>query len=350
MPLRVGFHLGYWRAGPPPGLAAQLAELEWLGCDSLWSSEVYGADAFTPVAWAAALTSRCRLGTAAAQIPARSAATTATTAMTIDHLSCGRFCLGIGVSGPRVTQDWHDQPFTAPLRRTRDYVAAIRRVWSRNSPPPGLGATAKAGPDDRQEDRSAHPGLKSILHPYRPGMPLYLAAEGPRNIALAAEIADGLLATHFSPAASGYYRSALASGFARRSPDMTASTPDTFEVIARTHVVVHDDIETAADQLRPRLAREIGLMGPPAQNFHYKAIARLGFERECATIRDLALAGRHHEAAAAVPTAMVESVSLIGPAAKIKDDLQQWESTPATTIVLTGTIDGFRTVARILHA
>jgi F420-dependent oxidoreductase-like protein len=346
MPLRVGFHLGYWRTGPPRELAAQLVDLEWLGCDSLWSSEVYGADAFTPVAWAAALTSRCRLGTAVAQIPARSAATTATTAMTIDHLSRGRFCLGIGVSGPRVAEDWHGQPFTAPLRRTRDYVAAIRRVWSRNSLAPGPGPAAEAAADGRP---AAYPVLKSILHPFRPVMPLYLAAEGPRNIALAAEIADGLLATHFSPAASGFYRSALATGFARRSPDMTTSTPETFEVIARTHVVVHDDIEAAADQLRPRLAREIGLMGPPTQNFHYKAIARLGFERECATVQELCLAGRRKEAAAAVTTAMVESVSLIGPAAKIKDDLQQWESTLATTIVLSGTIDGFRTVARILH-
>lgn len=330
MSIRVGYHFGYWKEGPPRQLRATLNELSDRGCTSIWTSEAYGPDAFTPLAWAAAADSRMRLGTAVAQISARSAATTATTAMTLDHLSSGRFALGLGVSGPDVVEGWHGATFEHPLTRTREYVQTIRSVWARTTAP-GL------------------PRIKTTLRPFRASIPLYIGAEGPKNIALAAEIADGLVATHFSVANVRYYTDAIDIGRRQRIRSTALSPADPFELIVRIPVVVDRDIERAADRVRPRLAREVGLMGPHGHNFHYRAMARLGFQRECEVIRQRCASGDLDGASAAVPLRLAESVCLLGPVQKIIDDLQAWRSTPVTEVVVGGCSAAVEVVAEGLR-
>src|ERR1700722_13876911 len=223
-PVRVGIHLGYWRSGGPSGLPGALADLESLGVDSFWTSEAYGADAFTPLAWASGLTARARLGTSIAGIFGRSAATTAMTALTLDHLSGGRAVLGLGVSGPAVAERWHGARFTRPLAYMRDYVRAVRQVLAggRLEQAPALSRTA---------DGSR--GLRSSLRPWRPAIPVLIGAEGPRNVALAAEVGDGWIATHYDPGDISGHARALEAGLHGR-PEPAVG----FEVVVRVPVSV----------------------------------------------------------------------------------------------------------------
>src|SRR5919112_1556335 len=239
--LKLGLNLGYWGGGPPPGATESIAEAERLGFDSIWTAEAYGSDGLTPLAWWGSETERLRLGTAITQMSARQPTATAMAAMTLDHLSGGRFVLGLGVSGPQVVEGWYGKPFAKPLARTREYVEIIRAILRRDAPVtfdgeqyrlPLEGGTGLGKP------------LKSGVRPFREDLPIYLAAEGPKNVALAAEICDGWLALFYAPEHDGFYRDALDEGFAREG---ARRSRDDFEIVASVPVIVTGDIDGALD-------------------------------------------------------------------------------------------------------
>jgi F420-dependent oxidoreductase-like protein len=341
--VKLGYTTGYWSAGPPAGAEDSIAEAERLGFDSVWTAEAYGSDCLTPLAWWGARTSRLKLGTSIAQISARTPAAMAMSAMTLDHLSGGRVILGLGASGPQVVEGWYGQPYNRPLERTREYVEIVRKVIAREAP---LEYRGKHYQIPYQGGTGLGKPLKSILHPLRE-IPIYLGAEGPKNVAMAAEIADGWMPIFFSPKSDAFYRAALAEGFARAGARRRL---DDFEVAAAVSIVIHDDVETAADMMRPNLALYIGGMGARGANFHYDVFARMGYEAECRKIQDLYLAGNRRDAIAAVPTRMVEDVSLIGPREKVRDELAEWRETVVTTMLVGGPAPLLRTIAEIVHA
>jgi F420-dependent oxidoreductase-like protein len=329
--VKLGLIIGYWNnAGPPPGVREQVAEAERLDFDSMWTAEAYGSDSFTPLAWWGSETSRLRLGTSVTQISARTPASTAMTAITLDHLSGGRLILGLGVSGPQVVEGWYGQPYAKPLARTREYVEIVRRIVRRDEPVEFVGEHYQM---PLQGGTGLGKPLKSIVRPVRDEIPIFLGAEGPKNVALAAEIADGWLPIFFSPRSDAFYRAALGEGFARPG---ARRRPDDFEVTCTVPVIVGDDVEGCADLLRPMYALYIGGMGARGQNYHFDVFARLGYEGECVKIQEAYLDGRKADAIAAVPTALVEDVALIGPRAKVLDDLEAWRSTVLTTMLVSG--------------
>lgn len=340
--MKLGLSAGYWSSGPPAGIDEQIATAEECGFDSMWTAEAYGSDALTPLAWWGAKTSKIKLGTSIAQMSARTPAALAMAAMTLDHLSGGRFILGIGASGPQVVEGWYGQPYPRPLERTREYVAIMRKIFARDEPVVFKG----------KHYNMPHPGgmglgkpLKSTIHPLRTDIPVYLAAEGPKNVALAAEIADGWLPIFFSPKSDKFYRNALAEGFAREGARREAST---FEVACTVPVVITNDVESAANMVRPMLALYVGGMGAKGANFHYDVLARLGYEDECARIQSLYLSGKKAEAMAAIPTSMVEDVALVGPPEKIRDELPAWKATCLTTMLVGGPPQMLRAVAELV--
>jgi F420-dependent oxidoreductase-like protein len=325
--VRIAVTAGYWGAGPPPDAADLFEAAERLGIDQVWTAEAYGSDAWTPLAWYGSRTSRVRLGTAVSQLSARPPVTLAMTAMTMDHLTQGRVLLGIGTSNPQVVEGWYGQPYPRPLERTREYVDILRKVIAREEP---VSYDGKHYQLPLQAGTGLGKPLRSILHPYRTEIPVYLGAEGPRNVALAAEIADGWLAMFFSPVMNDFYATALAEGFAR--PGARHSS-ETFDVVGGPlGIVPDDDLERAADRLRPALALYIGGMGARGLNFHYEVFARMGYEGQARAIQDAYLAGDKKSAIAAVPTRMVEDVALIGPWPKIADELPRWKQTVITTL------------------
>ena len=327
MVTRLGLALGYWGPHPPEGVGEMVAEADRLGFDSLWTSEAYGSDAVAPLSWWGSRTTRLRLGTAVMQLHARTPAATAMTAVTLDHLSGGRFILGLGVSGPQVVEGWHGVPFGRPLETTREYVEVVRRVIRREAPLEYPGSRYQLPlPGGRGKP------LRLTVHPRRADLPIWLGAEGPRNIALAAEIGDGWLAGFHSPARSGWQARALEEGFARRP----GGRPPDFEVAAVLPVVPGADLESAADQVRPLLALYMGGMGSREQNFHFNLFARMGFEGEAARVRDLYLEGRREEAIAAVPTRLVEAVALVGPVGKLREEAGAWREGLPTLLLVSG--------------
>jgi F420-dependent oxidoreductase-like protein len=342
--VRIAVTAGYWGAGPPPGAADLFDAAERLELDQIWTAEAYGSDAWTPLAWWGSRTSRVRLGTAVSQLSARPPATLAMTAMTMDHLTGGRVLLGIGTSNPQVVEGWYGQPYPRPLERTREYVDILRKVIAREEP---LSYDGKHYQVPLQGGTGLGKPLRSILHPYRPEIPIYLGAEGPRNVALAAEIADGWNAMFFSPAMNGFYAEALAEGFARTG---ARHSPETFDVVGGPlGIIPDDDLERAADRLRPALALYIGGMGARGLNFHYEVFARMGYEAQARAIQDAYLAGDKKGAIAAVPTAMVEDVALIGPWAKIADEIQRWKQTVLTSFSVSCDISHLPRVADLVR-
>ena len=239
--------------------------------------------------------------------------------MTLDHLSGGRFILGIGASGPQVVEGWYGQPYPRPLERTREYVEIMRKIFAREEP---VQFDGKHYQMPHQAGMGLGKALKSTVHPLRTDIPIYLAAEGPKNVALAAEIADGWLPMFFSPKSDKFYRDALAEGFSRPG---ARHRPEDFEVASMVPIIPIDDIEAAADFMRPMLALYVGGMGARGANFHYDVIARIGYEGECAHIQELYLEGKKQEAMAAIPLRMIEDLALIGPIGKIKDELPAWK-------------------------
>jgi F420-dependent oxidoreductase-like protein len=324
--VRLGLQLGY---DDVLGGVALALEAEQLGFHSVWTSEAYGTDAVTPMAWIAALTKDVNVGSAIMQLPARSPAATATTVATLDILSGGRVLLGLGTSGPQVAEGWHGQAWGRPLRRTREYVDVVRTILRREAPLEhhgehydipysGPGATGLGKP------------LKIIVTPRRPDIPVYLAAIGPRNVALAAEIADGWLPIFFSPErAADVHGPSLAAGFAARG-----GRPDGWDAAPLVPVVVGDDVQHCRDVLKPVLALYVGGMGARGTNFYNRLACRYGYEREAGEIQDHFLSGRKGDAIAAVPDALVDEVALVGDRTRISDRLGAWRDSGATTLVL----------------
>ena len=331
MSLKLGLNTGFWASGAPsPAALEAVKEAERLGFDSIWTSEAYGCDVLTPLAWWGSQTEKVRLGTAIMQMSARRPTAAAMAAMTMDHLSGGRFILGLGVSGPQVVEGWYGEPFAKPLARTREYVSIVRNAIARREPLTSGGAHYPLPVNGREGITGLGKPLKSTLHPLRERIPLCLGAEGPKNIALTAEIADGWLALFYSPHHDAeLYRPFLEEGFARRD-----RPHDDFEIHASIPFVVHDDVEQAADMIRPRLALYFGGMGARSMNFHREVPVRMGYEAEARKIQELYMDGKKDEAAAAVPTRLVEQLALIGPADKIRHDLEAWRESSVTSLLI----------------
>jgi F420-dependent oxidoreductase-like protein len=341
--MRLGLNIGY--SGATVRLDAQLVQdADRLGYHSVWSAEAYGSDAVTPLAWLAAITYRIRLGTGIMQMAARTPAMTAMTAMTLDALSGRRFLLGLGGSGPQVVEGWHGQPYGKLLGRTREYVSILRAILAREKPVSHSGEHYQipyAGPDATGLGKP----LRSILHG-RPDLPIYLAAIGPKNVALAAEIADGWLPVFFSPDRAALFRPALEEGFARRAPGLAPR--ERFDVAPSVPVVCGADVAACRAQVKPRMALYIGGMGAAGRNFYNDLAGRYGYEADARRIQALYLAGKKDEAIAAVPDALVDEVALCGPRARIRDRLAAYRAVGVTTIVcMTDQADTVRLMAEL---
>jgi F420-dependent oxidoreductase-like protein len=339
--LKLGLNIGYWSREAPPGAVESVQEAERLGFDSIWTAEAYGSDALMPLAWWGASTERIKLGTAIVQISARTPSATAMAAMTLDHLSGGRLILGLGVSGPQVVEGWYGQSFAKPLARMREYIGILRQIWARQGPVTNQGPhyplPLRAPTDPSWVGPSEGTGLgkplKASIHPLREDIPIYLAAEGPKNIAMAAELCDGWLALFYSPHHDDLYAEALAEGFSQ--PGARRSAED-FEVAATVPLIVTDDVDAAIDAMRPMYALYFGGMGAKGANFHANVPIRMGYEAEVRQIQDLYLEGKKQEAAAALPRQLIEELTLIGPAEKIRHDLEAWRESSVTTLLVGG--------------
>ena len=340
--MRLGLMIGY--SGAKMDLPIDLVqEAERLGYDSVWTAESYGSDAVTPLAWIGAKTERIKLGTAILQMPARTPAMTAMTAMTLDQLSGGRLLLGLGLSGPQVVEGWHGQSYGKPLEKTREYVAILRAIFARTQPLTYQGNYYQI-PYQGEDSTGLGKPLKSILHG-RPDLPIYLASIGPKNIALTAEIADGWLPIFFSP--ENYASTQAAS--VQAGLQNAGKTPDQFDIAPSVAVVLGDDLEMCYNQIRPQLALYIGGMGARGKNFYYDLACLYGFEAAAQQIQDLYLSGKKGEAMMAVPEAMIDAIALIGPKARIKDRLQLWKSSPVTTLnVTTSDREALRVIAELV--
>ena len=328
--VKLGYNTGYWSAAPPPKAVEAIAEAERLGFDSIWTAEAYGSDCLTPLAWWGSQTTTLRLGTGIVQMAARTPAATAMAAMTIDHLSNGRFILGLGASGPQVVEGWYGQPYPKPLARTREYVDIVRAILARDKPVTYQGQHYQL---PYQGGAGLGKALKSTVHPLRKDIPIFLGAEGPKNVALAAEICDGCLPLFLSPKEDKTYRAQLAEGFAASGD---AHKADRFEVACGLTIVPGDDVEKCADAVRPMVALYAGGMGAKGANFHFEVFARMGWEAEAIHIQELYLEGKQAEAIASVPLKMVEDVALVGPMDKIRGEMEQWKETCITTFLVSG--------------
>ncbi|HEY7203823.1 MAG TPA: LLM class F420-dependent oxidoreductase [Methylomirabilota bacterium] len=325
--MRLGLNIGYSRSSLGIDLSL-VQQADRLGFHSVWSAEAYGSDAVSPLCWIAAQTKRIKVGTAIMQIPARTPTLTATTALTIDQLSGGRFILGLGVSGPQVVEGWHGVAFGKPLAKTREYVEIVRMVWKRERPVEHKGEYYQipyAGPDATGLGKP----LKSILHG-RADIPIYLAAIGPKNVALAAEIADGLLPVFFSPDRMAVFTPSLEAGFRAAGGGKSLAT---FDIAPTVPIVLGTDVAACRALIKPRLALYVGGMGARGKNFYNELVRRYGYEGEAKRIQDLYLGGQKDEAAATVPDALVDEVALCGPRERIKERLPRWKSAGITTLI-----------------
>ncbi len=329
---------GYWADSPPAGALESLLTAERLGFHSFWTAEAYGSDALTPLAWWGSQTKNIQLGTGIIQLSARTPAATAMAAITMDHLSGGRFLLGLGVSGPQVVEGWYGQPYPKPLARTREYINIVRQIFQRDEP------VSFAG----DHYQMPHPGglglgksLRSTVHPLRTEIPIYLGAEGPRNVALAGELCEGWLPLFFARKDNQFYVDALNAGFAAAGKPLIGADgriPDgaNFEVVCPVGVVIDEDVEKAADKVRPMLALYMGGMGARGANFHYDVFCRMGYQHVADKVQEMYLAGHKGEAAAAIPVELVQQVALVGPLESIESDLALWDDTVVTTLQVSG--------------
>jgi F420-dependent oxidoreductase-like protein len=326
--MKLGINLGYSGAQMSDVLPlVQLADR--VGVDSVWVAEAYGSDAVTVLAYIAGVTERIALGSAILQIPARTPAATAMTAMTLDALSGGRVILGLGVSGPQVVEGWHGVAYSKPLSKTREYVEIVRRVIARDEPLEFDGEHFQIPYRGTDASGLGKP-LKSILHPVRSRIPIYLAAIGPRNVALAAEIADGWMPIFYSPEHDEVFSESLRDGFSAAGD----RDPGSLEIASTVMVASGSDLAACRDRLRPYYALYIGGMGARDYNFYNDLAVRYGHGQAAAEIQDAYLDGRRDDAAAAVPDALIDEVALVGPLDRIIDRLEAWKASRVTTLIL----------------
>ena len=338
--MKLALNQGLSGAASLSGDLERVLEAERLGYDSVWTSESYGSDAVTTATWIAARKRRMHVGTAIMQMAGRTPAATAMTAMTLDALSGGRFRLGLGVSGPQVVEGWHGQAFGKPLRKTREYVAVVRAILKREKPVEfrgeyyqipytGPGATGLGKP------------LRSILHG-RADLPIYLAAIGPKNVTLAAELVDGWIPTIFSPRRMSLFRGWLDEGFRARG-----GAPPAFDIMPSCPVIVGDDVRACLATHKPAIALYVGGMGARSRNFYNEVVRRYGYDEAATKVQDLYLAGRKAEAEAAVPDALVDEVTLCGPRERIRERLAEWKTAGVTTLGVRGKIEAIRLMAEL---
>ncbi|MEI7468715.1 MAG: LLM class F420-dependent oxidoreductase [Chloroflexota bacterium] len=330
--MRLGLYLGY--SGGKMRLPIDLIkQAEQLGFHSVWTAEAYGSDAVTPLAWIGAQTSKIKLGSAIMQIPARTPANTAMTAMTLDQLSGGRFLLGLGVSGPQVVEGWHGVAYGKPLARTREYVSIVRSIFKREQPVVHVGEHYQI-PYRGADATGLGVPLKSILHG-RADLPIYLAAIGEKNVQLAAEIGDGWLPIFFAPK---HYPTVLKpnvdAGMAKRAQAITIGQ-DGFDIAPSVMVAVGNDVAKCQAMIKPQLALYIGGMGARGMNFYNTLACRYGYAEAAAKVQDLYLSGQKEAAAAAIPDELVDEMSLCGPKARIAEKLKAWHTVPITTLIVT---------------
>ncbi|MBE2316658.1 LLM class F420-dependent oxidoreductase [Solirubrobacter sp. CPCC 204708] len=324
--MKLGLHIGYWGLGLTAQQQLELVlEAERLGYDSVWTAEAYGSDAATILAWIAQATSKIKLGSAIFQMPARSAAMTAMTAATIDQLSDGRMLLGIGSSGPQVAEGWHGQRFARQLQRTREYVDVVRMALRRERVVYDGETLTLPLPDG--------PGkaLKLTISPVQDRIPIYIAAIGPKNTTLAAEIADGWLPTLFSPEHVGEFRPLLEEGFAKAGGGKGF---DDFDIVPTVTAMVSDDLESARDAMRHYVALYTGGMGSRKQNFYNALMRRYGFEEAADTVQELYLAGKKDEAAASLPGELIDTVALVGPREVVRERLAVYREAGVGTLMV----------------
>jgi F420-dependent oxidoreductase-like protein len=306
-------------------------EADSLGFHSAWTAEAYGTDAITPLTWLMANTERLNFGPAIMQMPARTPAMTAMTAATLDLMSGGRFLLGLGLSGPQVVEGWHGQPYGKPLAKTREYVEVVRTIWRREAPLEHHGAHYDIPYSGADASGLGKP-LKIIVHPRRADIPIYLAAIGPKNVELCAEIADGWLPIFFSPQRLGEtYGAALDAGFAKAGGGKSLAD---FDVAPTVTVIVGDDVDALRNMVKPMAALYIGGMGARGKNFYNDLACRYGFEAAAKEIQDLYLDGKKGDAIAAVPDELVDEIALLGPRERIADRLDAWRESGITTMIM----------------
>ncbi|MGP9021070.1 LLM class F420-dependent oxidoreductase [Streptomyces sp. BR1] len=321
--MRLGLALGYWGRGPNPSHLELAQEAERLGYDSVWTAEAWGSDAFTPLTWIAAHTSRIRLGTAVAQMAARTPTATAMHALTLDHLSGGRMSLGLGLSGPQVVEGWYGRPFpSSPLTATREYVDVIRQVLRRGGPVE-LDGRFHPHPYRGPDGTGLGKPLKPITHPLRPDLPLLLGAEGPKNIAQTTRIADGWLPLYWSPTRLDVYEASL------------GDLREDFVVAPMVRAQLCDDVAEGLLPVKAMLGFYIGGMGHTARNFHADLMARMGYEEAAHRIQHLFAEGHREEAIRAVPDAFADEISLIGPRQRMAERLELWRKGPVTDLLVT---------------
>jgi F420-dependent oxidoreductase-like protein len=346
--VKLGLQLGYWGAQPPEGVGALVAAAEESGFDAMFTAEAWGSDAFTPLAWWGRDTSRLRLGTSIVQMSGRSPASIAMHALTLDHLSNGRVILGMGVSGPQVVEGWYGQPFGKPLARTREVIEIIRKILARDEPVTNDGPHYPL-PYRGQNSVGLGKPLKSIVHPLRADIPIWLGAEGPKNVAQTAEIADGWLPIFYSPKSAGMYQPWLDEGFAR--PGARRSRAD-FEIAATCHLQVVDNAnekQAVMDFMKPFVALYMGGMGAKDQNFHKNVFERMGYEKVAQEVQDLYLTGEKDKAAALIPNDLVDDLHIIGTAGEVRERVAEWAETGVTELVLSlRTPEDIRRVAETL--
>ena len=328
--MKLGLNIGML-TGEVDGLTALVRRADQIGIDSVWASEAWGADAVTVLAYLAGQTEHIKLATGIMQIPGRTPANTAMTAMALDLLSGGRAILGLGLSGPQVVEGWHGVPYGKPLARTREYVDIIRAIVARDEPVVYEGSEYQVPYTGPGASGLGKP-LKSMLHPVRTEIPIYLAALGPKNVRQTAEIADGWLPIFYSPEREDIFNSHLDAGL-----DAAGRSRDSLAIAPWVNMAVGDDLDACRDQLRPQLALYIGGMGARGKNFYNDLACRYGFEEAAAAIQDLYLDGKKAEAAAAVPDALVDETALVGPVDRIIDRLEAWKESRVDTLILTTT-------------
>ena len=333
--MKLGLGIGAF--GPPGG--ARIVELareaENLGYDTIWAPEIYGADCFTPLTWIGAHTERINLGSSIMQISARTPASAAMHAVALDYLSNGRLILGIGVSGPQVVEGWYGQPYPKPLARTREWVSIFRKIISRDGP---VSFDGKHYQLPLQGGTGLGKPLKLILHPVRERIPVYLGAEGPKNVAMSAEICDGWIPMFLSPyRMMDMYKDAMRI----RNKD--------FEIAAAVPVIVDDDVQRGLDQIKQNVGFYVGGMGAKNFNVHKDHVVRMGFGDAAERIQELFFAGRRDEAMAAVPNELCDEIALVGPRERIRERLAAWKESPVTMInVGSGNPDTLRFMAEEL--
>jgi F420-dependent oxidoreductase-like protein len=336
--MKFGVQISRWRTGVPDIVRWVADEGEAMGIDSAWTSESYGGEAFIPLAWMAGKTTRIRLATGIVAMPARTPTATAMAVMTLDHLSGGRAVLGLGVSGQKVAEGWYGQSFGKPLARSREYVDIVRQAIRRTEPVSYDGAYYQLPPHDSEAR-----GLLCYMHPLRQEVPILLGSQGPKNIALSAEIADGMVTGLFAPKASGWYEEQLNIGFQRAG--FTGRRPG-FEVAAIVDVRCGPTVSEAAEPLRPTMAFYIAKMGLPGRNYYYDTFVRLGYQDLCERVARTYGEDGADAAAALIPDEMVEAIALVGPTDKIVADLKAWDDSVVDLMVLRGPDEDVKAVLR----